>query len=111
MASGQEQLAATLKTIADKPVKYVLNSNGDPYNHQGNEFWAKKGAMIISHENIQYAPSYFQLLFQQKLSLEFGGERILAYRAPSHSLGHINIYLQDSWWLNYIKPVKRLRMK
>jgi len=96
MEWGKEEYAAAIKTISDKPVKYVINSNDDPYNHQGNKFWADKGAVIISHENFKYSPGYHQVLFKDKLSLTFGSELIIAYQSSAHSLGHINIFLEQA---------------
>ena len=82
-----------LKTISDKPVKYVINSNDHPYNIQENKFWSEKGAVIISHENFENSSSHHQLLFSDQLALTFGAERIVAYQSSTRSLGNINVYL------------------
>jgi len=82
-----------LKTISDKPVKYVINSNDHPYNLQKNKFWFDKGAVIISHENFENSSSHHHLLFSDQLALTFGYEQIIAYQSSTRFVGNINVYL------------------
>ncbi|SDE34065.1 hypothetical protein [Kordiimonas lacus] len=103
MSNDSEALAATLKTIADKPVTYVLNSNWDFYNVLGNEYFAEKGAMIIAQEDVQYAPRnpsydpvFHDLLFKDGISFRFGGDTITAYRSGGHSFPHVNIRVEKA---------------
>lgn len=87
---------AAIKSISNLPVKYVINSNWDTYNVQGNKYWADKGAMIISHENLKYSSGHHQLFFKDKISLSIGSEQLTAIHSPAHSFGHINIYLAQA---------------
>jgi len=96
MEWGNEEYAAVLKTISNKPVKYVINSNDEMYNHQGSRFWAEQGAVIISHESFKSSPEHHQLLFTDQFSLVFGTERVIAYQGSVDSLGHINIFLEQA---------------
>jgi glyoxylase-like metal-dependent hydrolase (beta-lactamase superfamily II) len=45
---GAEQLAATIKTITDKPIKIVINSGGQDHRWLGNGYFRDKGARIIA---------------------------------------------------------------
>lgn len=98
MMIGQvDQLEAELAKIADKPVKYVINSNSDWYNTSANEYFANKGATIIAHHGAIYQTNnYSQLLFTDNLSMTFGNEQITAYKSGAHSAGHINIHLANA---------------
>ena len=45
------KLEATLKTISDKPVKYVFNTHWHGDHSAGNEYFAKF-ATVIGHDNV-----------------------------------------------------------
>ena len=48
-----EKILAHVKTITDKPVKWVLNTHWHGDHSGGNENMAKQGAIIIAHENVR----------------------------------------------------------
>lgn len=103
MSSDSEALDATLKTISDKPVKYVINSNWDPYNILGNAYFAEKGAVIVAQQDVQYAPRnanyepvFHQVLFEDTVTINLGNERVHAYRSGGHSMPHANIRLEKA---------------
>jgi len=103
MANDSEALEATLKTLSDKPVKYVINSNWDFYNVLGNEYFAERGAMVIAQEDVLYAPRnrdyqpvFNDVLFKDSITLRFGGDTIKAYRSGGHSFPHVNIRLEKA---------------
>ena len=98
MMIGQvQQLEAELAKIADKPVKYVINSNADWYNTSANEYFANKGATIIAHKNSLYQTNnYSQLVFADSMTMRFGNEQLTAYKSGAHSAGHINIHLANA---------------
>ena len=96
MKTDLTALETTLKTISTLPVKYVINSNWDTYNHENNEYFAKKGATILGHDNLRYRPVYTQLTFQNSISLTVGEELITAYRSGAHSFGHVNVHLKHA---------------
>jgi len=83
-------------TITNKPIKYVFNINSDTYQHEANEYFAKKGASIISHENMRNTDVFVQLTFQDKLSLDIGNELITAYHTPAHTNDNAIVYLKNS---------------
>jgi len=90
-------LEQELAKIANKPVKYIINSNSDWYNTSANKYFADKGASIIAHQGSVYQlNNYSQLLFADSLELEFGGEKIMAYKSQAHSVGHVNIHLKNA---------------
>lgn len=47
---GAEALHAAVKSISDKPVKYVVNTGGQDHRWFGNDYFSRQGAKIISSE-------------------------------------------------------------
>lgn len=92
-----DQLLALIRTVSDKPIKYVFNSNWDFHNTDANQKLNELGATIISHHNLLYfAKAKTQLIFKEYLELELGTDKILAYKSGGHSFGHINIYVKNA---------------
>ncbi|MBO0340411.1 hypothetical protein [Flagellimonas profundi] len=115
MLSSAPDLEKEIQKITDLPIGFVINSDSDTYNHNANSYFADKGATIISHENIKYSGAYHQLLFKKEISIHIGDEVVTAYHTPSHTLDHVDIYLENSnvlfmgdgfqpHWLTYTGP-------
>ncbi|WP_196893596.1 MBL fold metallo-hydrolase [Aureivirga marina] len=96
MRSSAPFLEKEIQKITDKPIKYVINSDSDPFNHHANSYFSDKGATIISHENLQYSNAYCMVLFQENISISLGDEIITAYHTPAHTLDHLDVYLENS---------------
>lgn len=45
---GAKQIAETIKTITDQPVRYVINSGGQDHRWLGNDYFQKRGATVIA---------------------------------------------------------------
>lgn len=48
-----EKIQAHIKTLTDKPVKWVLNTHWHGDHAGGNENFANAGAIIVAHENVR----------------------------------------------------------
>ena len=48
-----EKILAHIKTLSDKPVKFVLNTHWHGDHTGGNENLANQGAFVIAHENVR----------------------------------------------------------
>lgn len=97
MRSTVAELEHTLRTLTDKPVRYVINSNYDWWSTSANQYFAQQGATIIAHQDTQYMTrNHTQLLFKDKFELDLGTEQLFAYRSGGHSFGHINIVLKQA---------------
>src|ERR1019366_7500879 len=48
-----EKLLAAIKTISDKPIRFVINTHMHPDHAGGNEAIAKLGAIIFAHDNVR----------------------------------------------------------
>ena len=115
MMGSAPDLEREIQKITDLPIGFVINSDSDTYNHHANTYFADKGATIISHENIKYSEAYHQLLFKDEISISIGDDEVTAYHTPSHTLDHIDVYLENSnvlfmgdglqpHWLTYTGP-------
>ena len=92
-----DQLLAVIRSVSDKPIEYVFNSNWDFHNTDANAKLAEMGATIISHKNLKYfEKAKTQLTFPDSIELDIGTDKILAYRNGGHSFGHINIYFEHA---------------
>lgn len=47
---GAEALHAVIRSISDKPIKYVINTGGQDHRWFGNDYFSRQGAKIISSE-------------------------------------------------------------
>jgi glyoxylase-like metal-dependent hydrolase (beta-lactamase superfamily II) len=45
---GARAIHQLIKTVSDKPIRYVINSGGQDHRWFGNDYFAKQGAKIIS---------------------------------------------------------------
>ena len=118
---GAAQLAAAIRTVTDKPVKVVINSGGQDHRWLGNGYFKERGARIIAsaaaaEDHRARTREHFnrldQLLgkalegteevypdetFEQKMTLEFGGQRFeLVHAGSAHTLGDIFIWMPDT---------------
>ena len=48
-----EKIIAAIKTISDKPIKFLVNTHFHGDHTGGNTNFAKTGAMIVAHENVR----------------------------------------------------------
>jgi len=115
MMSSAEDLEKEIRKITNKPIKYIINSDHDTYNHHANKYFHDRGATIFSHQNLKYSNAFTDILFDHHISIPMGNEVVTAYHTPSHTLDHIDIYLEKSNvlfmsdafrgdWLTYTGP-------
>jgi glyoxylase-like metal-dependent hydrolase (beta-lactamase superfamily II) len=96
----QTKLQAALKTISDKPVKYVLDTHWHGDHTEADAPFAKAGAVIIAQDNVRtrmqtgstrFIPSAVDALplitFDQEITLHMNGGEIHGIHVPP---GHTN---------------------
>lgn len=115
MMNSASSLEKEIRKITDLPITYIINGDSDPYNHHANTYFASKGATIVSHYNMKYSTAYHDILFKDSISIPIGDEVVTAYHTQSHTLDHIDVYLEKSNvlfmsdgfrtnWLTYTGP-------
>lgn len=99
------RIDAALKTLSDKPVRFVINTHFHHDHRGGNAFFRKQGAEIIAHENTREnmvkenfaaepEPEVLPTItFASEYRLSFGGEDILLRHLPNaHTDGDIYVF-------------------
>lgn len=109
-----------IKIITDKPVKWVINENGQGHAMLGNSYWVEQGVPILAHVEAEeeFNDRAGQILgagkrilkerfdgtkavgpsetFDDKFVIELGGKRIeVLHLGPAHSIGDIQVWLPD----------------
>ncbi|MDU8886635.1 MBL fold metallo-hydrolase [Yeosuana sp. MJ-SS3] len=97
------KIIAALKTISDKPVKYVVNTHHHGDHTGGNENLSKLGATIIAHDNVrkhledQPKEALPVLTFNDKMSVYINGEQVLVFHLDNaHTDGDSMLYFTKS---------------
>ncbi len=102
-----EKIVAHVKTITDKPIKFVLNTHFHGDHSGGNENLANAGAMIFAHDNVRKRmeagdePSPKKALpvvtFNDKMTLHLGNGKSLHAMSvnPAHTDGDTYYYFPE----------------
>lgn len=114
-AKDAKRFLSDIKKVTDKPVKYVVNTHYHLDHSWGNDVFAKKGAVVIAHENSRLAmqkmedptlhPENFgmtakdikgtvlkapDVTFRDSLQIDLGGITVeLNYPGETHTNGSI----------------------
>jgi glyoxylase-like metal-dependent hydrolase (beta-lactamase superfamily II) len=121
-AKEAKRFIKDIRSVSDKPIRYVINTHYHLDHAFGNSEFAKLGAVIIAQEKcnknleekgaaaLKNAKNYGLseadmegtaialpfLTFRDKMELELGNQKIeLIYPGPSHSDDSILVYLPD----------------
>ena len=98
-----DKIRAALKSVADQPVRFVINTHyhGD---HAGGNIAFQKDATIVAHENVRKRLSVDQpaealpvITFARDVNVHLNGEDIQALHAPrAHTDGDVLVYFTKS---------------
>ncbi len=121
-AKEADRFIKDIRSVSDKPIKYVINTHSHLDHTFGNSEFSKLGAVIVSQTidkkdmlangeaNLKKAAaygltdkdmegtrlSYPSLTFSEKMEIDLGDQVIeLIYPGPSHTNGSIMVYLPD----------------
>ncbi len=96
-----DDLAAKIKTLTDKPVRYLFNSHWHGDHSGGNAKFHAAGAQIVAHKNAldsmvkgNVPPAgRAQVTYTDSISLHLGGKDVVAYNFGScHTNGDTFVY-------------------
>ncbi len=111
-----EKILAEIKTLTDKPVRFLINTHWHGDHTGGNENMTKKGTVIVAHENVRKRMSTEQfntmwnrktppspkgalpvVTFDKSLTFHLNGEDILVFHVHNaHTDGDAMIYFSKS---------------
>lgn len=88
-----QQLIDAIRTISDKPIKYVINTHQHRDHRGGNEDLVKIGATIVYPDYLKYtsgATTRYQgakrdIQFSGQMSIKFNGDIFDLYHVKSHT--------------------------
>jgi glyoxylase-like metal-dependent hydrolase (beta-lactamase superfamily II) len=118
---GAQKIAEAIRTVTDKPVKYVINTGGQDHRWLGNDYFKRQGATIIaSSQAVAYQKdnlndmltrlaatagdaalegteeSHADIQIEDSYELEFGGVRIQMFSSGvAHSPGDAYVWLPE----------------
>ncbi len=115
---GAGALDRAIRTVTDKPVRYVIDTGGQDHRWLGNGYWRKQGATIIAskaavadqrdRQSMQFtmlgrllgaalagtAPAYADVTFATSYRLKVGGLVIeVRYAGPAHTPGDAFVWV------------------
>ncbi|MAS03821.1 MAG: MBL fold metallo-hydrolase [Ahrensia sp.] len=115
---GAEAIDAAIRTISDKPVRYVIDTGGQDHRWLGNGYWTEKGATIIAsadavadqkeRQSMQFTmldaligdalegtePVYADTVFDEEYSFSLGGlEFEIVHSSAAHTPGDSYVWL------------------
>ena len=115
---GAEAIHSEIRTLTDKPVKYVIDTGGQDHRWLGNGYWKNQGATIIASNaavldhrergSLQLSaldnflgrmlegtePVYADTTFDDEYQIEFGGLRIIVrHIGQAHTLGDSFVWI------------------
>lgn len=105
--SRTSSIVAALRQLADKPVRYVMNTHCHGDHTGGNAVFQSAGATVIAHANVrtrieqdkcdkidQGPPT---ITFESELTIHFDGEEVTAVKLPtSHTDGDAMVYFKHA---------------
>ena len=115
---GAEAIDAAIRTISDKPVRYVVDTGGQDHRWLGNGYWKEKGATIIAsadavadqkeRQSMQFTmldaligdaldgtePVYADIVFDGDYAFSLGGlDFEIVHPGPAHTPGDSYVWL------------------
>ena len=102
---GAQRIHETIRSLTGKPVKIVINTNGQDHRWLGNDYFQRQGAKIIAHRKTvedQNArlndqgtrTAYANEVFEDRLDIALGGTTL-----ELHHVGHAHTPADVVVWL------------
>lgn len=95
-----KKLIKAIRSISDKPIKFVINTHQHGDHRGGNEDLVALGATVIYPNYLKYATRYKgakrEIQFQDKLSLKFNDEIFELYHVMSHTWNDVIVHLKNN---------------
>lgn len=105
-----EKILTALKTLSDKPLKYVVNTHYHGDHTGGNENMANAGATIVAHDNVKIRlkqprrdgsenpiEAFPVITFNDKLNMTINGEDVAIFHVDNaHTDGDALLYFTQS---------------
>jgi glyoxylase-like metal-dependent hydrolase (beta-lactamase superfamily II) len=99
-----EKIIAAIRTLSDKPIRFLVNTHMHPDHTGGNENFGKMGAIVFGHDNVRrqmqisgYTQEPPLVTYSQNLSFHINGETVHVFKTPdAHTNGDSYIFFKGS---------------
>ncbi|MEO8587307.1 MAG: MBL fold metallo-hydrolase [Acidobacteriota bacterium] len=111
-----DKIKAAVKTVSDRPIRFVLNTHWHGDHVGGNESLGKDGAVLVAHDNVRKRMSKDQFIklfdrtvpaspaaalplvtFAESLSFHLNGEDVDAVHVPpAHTDGDVVVFFRKA---------------
>jgi len=99
-----DKIVAAIRTLSDKPIRFLVNTHMHPDHTGGNENFGKMGALIFGHDNVRrqmQVSAYTQkppfITYSEEVSFHINGETVHVFKTPdAHTNGDSYIYFKGS---------------
>lgn len=103
-AALTDRIVDAIRTISDRPIRFLINTHMHPDHTGGNENFGKMGTLIFGHDNVRrqmIASDYEQepplVTYSEELSFHINGETVQVFKSPdAHTDGDSFIHFKGS---------------
>jgi len=100
---SNKKILAAVKSLTNKPIKYLINMHSHNDHSGGNMFFSELGVTIISQKNAMYSRSFEEnypkeniIFIDETYQLDLGNEVIEIEHMVAHTFDDAIIYLKKS---------------
>ena len=99
-----DKIVAAVRTVSDKPIRFLVNTHMHPDHTGGNENFGKMGTLIFGHDNVraQMAKACYDqdpplVTYSDDMSFHINGETVYGFKTPdAHTNNDSYIVFKDS---------------
>lgn len=99
-----DRIVAAIRTVSDKPIRFLVNTHMHGDHTGGNENFGRMGALIFGHDNVRrqmiasnYAEEPPLVTYSEALSFHINGETVHVFKVPdAHTDGDSFIHFTGS---------------
>ncbi len=99
-----DKIVAAVRTVSDKPIRFLVNTHMHPDHTGGNENFGKMGTLIFGHDNVRsqmeaagYKEETPLVTYGEDMSFHINGETVYAFKTPNaHTNNDSYIFFKGS---------------
>lgn len=103
-AALTDRIVAAIRTLSDKPIRFLVNTHMHPDHTGGNENFGKMGTLIFGHDNVRrqmqlsdYEQEPPLVTYSEDLTFHINGETVHVFKTPdAHTDGDSFIHFTGS---------------
>ena len=99
-----DRIVAAIRTLSEKPIRFLVNTHMHPDHTGGNENFGKMGTLIFGHDNVRrqmeisaYTQEPPLITYSEDVSFHINGETVHVFKTPdAHTNGDSYIHFKGS---------------